>query len=68
MTDFEEWRAIPATREYLRTLDATIDALQTDMGRLAKTIDINSMEATALKTARMVGRIEGLMEAQEIAS
>ena len=59
LEEFEEWKVHPVTMEVfsiLRSIRDDNDEFMTSGG----TVDLESIEATAMKTARTQGLIEGL--------
>ena len=56
---FEEWRDHPITQEVFRIVHLQRDQIEESLGNGA-TLSPESMESTAIQTAKAVGNVEGL--------
>jgi len=63
--DFEVWKAMPQTQAFMALVDEEIKEITEEIidGR---TIDLDSANLTAMKTAGMIGRIRGLMKLRDL--
>ena len=55
---WDEWRAMPVTQEVLRAVDRM--AAEVAATALEQSLDMGSVESTALHVARMQGVLDGL--------
>jgi len=62
MINFEEWKEQEDTRAFFKRVEARIEELEQDIGRNQRTLTLDSLHATALKTTLEIGRIQGLQE------
>lgn len=61
-----EWRDMEESRQLFRVIKERISTLEMGLGRLRKTLDLDSADRTALQTAFDQGIIEGMVEVLDI--
>ena len=59
--EYESWVQDPITRKVLKQLEDKISGITSDLGT-GRTLDEDNAEATLSRTARLVGKIEGINE------
>ena len=62
MIDLTEWSQQEDTRQFFKQIEAKIIEIEQDIGRNQRTLTLDSLNATALKTPLEIGKIKGLQE------